>query len=175
MSDPLRPHGLQYTRPPCPSPSPGVYPNSCPLSQWCHPTISSSVVPFSRLQSFPASASFQMSQFLASGGQSVGASSYWSSEYEHWPIISSNLCSNLFFSSNLCLSIFLPSWCSKYSHFHLLLFWTWDFPPARIPSFHWLPGDTGICLCQCCSLRLSVMMELSALLCPVWNPLVICG
>ena len=71
----LRPHGLQHTRPPCPSPTPGVYSNSCPLSQWCHPTISSFVVPFSpSLQSFPASGSFQMSQFFAWGGQSIGAS-----------------------------------------------------------------------------------------------------
>ena len=75
MSDSLRPHGLQHTRPPCPSPTPTVYSNSCPLSQCCHPTISSSVVPFSsRLQSFPASGSFPMSQFFASGGQSIGLS-----------------------------------------------------------------------------------------------------
>ena len=60
----LRPHGLQHVRPPCPSPIPRVYSNSCPLSQWCHPTISSSVVPFSLLQSFPTSGSFLMSQFL---------------------------------------------------------------------------------------------------------------
>ena len=70
----LRPHGLQHTRPPCPSPAPRVYSNSCPLSQWCHPTISSSVIPFSRLQSFPVSGSFPMSWFFASGGQSIGAS-----------------------------------------------------------------------------------------------------
>ena len=71
----LRPHGLQHTRPHCPSPTPGVYSNSCPLSQWCHPTISSSVIPFfSHLQSFPTSGSFQMSQLFASGGQSIGVS-----------------------------------------------------------------------------------------------------
>ena len=67
-------HGLQHARPPCPSPTPGVYSNSCPLSWSCHPTISSSVIPFSRLQFFPASGSFQMSQFFASGSQSIGAS-----------------------------------------------------------------------------------------------------
>ena len=73
LSDSLRPHGLHHTRPPRPSPTLGAYSNSCPLSQWCHPTISSSVVPFSsRLQSFPASGSFQMSQFYSSGGQSIG-------------------------------------------------------------------------------------------------------
>ena len=75
VSNSLRPHGLQHARLPCPSPSPGVYSNSCPLSQWCHLTISFSVVPFSsRLQSFPASESFPMSQFFASGGQSIGVS-----------------------------------------------------------------------------------------------------
>ena len=74
VSDSLRPHGLQHTRPPCPPPTPGVYSNSCPLSRWCHPTISSSVIPFSHLQSFPASGSFQMSQLFMSGGQSIGVS-----------------------------------------------------------------------------------------------------
>ena len=75
MSDSLWPHEPQHTRPPCPSPTPGVYPNSCPLSKWCHLTISSSVIPFSScLQSFPTSGSFQMCQFLASGGQNTGAS-----------------------------------------------------------------------------------------------------
>ena len=73
MFSSLQPHGLQHARPPCPSPTPRVYPNSCPLSQWCHPTISSSVIPFSsRLQSFQASGSFPMSQFFPSGGQSFG-------------------------------------------------------------------------------------------------------
>ena len=68
-------HGAQHTRPPCPSQTPRVYPKSCPLSWWCHPTISSFVVPFSSLlQSFPASGSFQRSQFFASGGQSIGVS-----------------------------------------------------------------------------------------------------
>ena len=74
MSYSLRPHGPQHARPPCPSPTPGVYPNSCPLSRWCHPTISSSVIPFSHLQSFPASGSFPMSQLFASGVQSIGVS-----------------------------------------------------------------------------------------------------
>ena len=70
MSDPLRPHGLQHARLPCPSSTPGVCSNSCPLSRWCQPTISSSIVSFSScLQSFPASVSFPMSQFFASGGQ----------------------------------------------------------------------------------------------------------
>ena len=75
MSNSLQPHGLQHARPPCPSPTPRVYSNSCPLSRWCHPTVLSSVNPFKAwLQSFPGSESFQMSQFFASGGQSIGVS-----------------------------------------------------------------------------------------------------
>ena len=75
LSDSLWPHGLQHARLPGSSPTPGVYSNSCPLNWWCHPTISSSVIPFSsRLQSFPASGTFPMSQFFASGGQSIGVS-----------------------------------------------------------------------------------------------------
>ena len=75
VSNSLWPHGLQHARPPCPSPTPGLHSNSCPLSRWCHPTISSSVIPFSsHLQSFPASRSFQMGQFFSSSGQSFGIS-----------------------------------------------------------------------------------------------------
>ena len=75
VSGSLWPHGLQHARLPCPSLTPGACSNSCPLSWWCHPTISLSVAPFSSCpQSFPASGSFQMSQFFASGGQSIGAS-----------------------------------------------------------------------------------------------------
>ena len=76
MSDSLRPHGLQHARLPCPSPKTlGVCSNSCPLSWWCHPTISSSVIPFSSyIQSFPTSGTFPMSRLFASGGQSIGVS-----------------------------------------------------------------------------------------------------
>ena len=75
VSDSLWPHGMQHARLPCPSPTSRTYSNSCPLSQWCHPTISSPVIPFSsHLQSFPAPGSFQMSQFFASSGQSIGVS-----------------------------------------------------------------------------------------------------
>ena len=75
VSDSLRPHESQLARPPCPSPTPRVYPNPCPLSRWCHPAISSSVVPFSSCpQSFPASGSFPMSQLFTWGGQSIGVS-----------------------------------------------------------------------------------------------------
>ena len=75
MSDLLQPHGLQHARLPCPSPAPGAYSYSSPKKQWCHPTISSSVILFSScLQSFPASGSFPVSQFFTSGGQSIGVS-----------------------------------------------------------------------------------------------------
>ena len=81
MSDSLRPHGLQHARPPCPLPTPGVYSNSCSSSRWCHPTISSSVVPFSsRLQFFPASGSFPMSQVFTLGGLK-----YWSCSFSLSP------------------------------------------------------------------------------------------
>ena len=106
----LTPNGLQHARPPCPSPTPGVYPNSCPSMWWCHPTISSFVVPFSSCpQSFPASGCFQMSQFFASGGQSIGVSD---SElvlpksilrYSHFPRLYSSA-SLLYFWGSLWLS-----------------------------------------------------------------------
>ena len=73
----LQPHGLRHARPPCPSPTPGTSSNSCPNRQWRHPTISSSVIPFSsHLQSFPVSESFPVSQFFTSGGQSIGVSAF---------------------------------------------------------------------------------------------------
>ena len=75
MSDSLRPHGLQHARAPCPSATPRIYSNSCSFSWWCHPTISSSVIPFSsRLQSLPSSGSFQISHFFSSGGQNISVS-----------------------------------------------------------------------------------------------------
>ena len=90
VSDSLWPHGLQHARLPCPSATPGIHPNSCPLSRWCHPTISSSVIPFSPCpQSFPASGCFPMSQLFASGSQSIGVSaSSFSPSSEHSGLIS---------------------------------------------------------------------------------------
>ena len=81
----LRPHGVQHARPPCPSPIPEVNSNSCPLSWWCHPNISSSIVPLSsHLQSFPASGSFQMSQLFASGSQNIGISASVLPNIQDW-------------------------------------------------------------------------------------------
>ena len=89
VSDSLRPHELQHARPPCPSPTPGVHSNSHPLSWWCHPAISSSVVPFSSCpQSLPASGSFPMSQLFTQGGQSIGVSvlaSFLPKNTQDWP------------------------------------------------------------------------------------------
>ena len=91
VSDSLWPHESQHARLPCPSPTPRVYPNPCPSSQWCHPTISSSVVPFSScLQSFPASGSFQMSQLFTSGDQSIRVSASTSvlpMNTQNWPLL----------------------------------------------------------------------------------------
>ena len=102
---------LQHTRPPCPSPTPRVYPNSCPLSRWCHLTISSPVIPFSCPQSFPTPGSFQMSQLFASGGQSIGVSALalflpkksqgWSpSEWTGWISLQSKEPSRVFFNTH---------------------------------------------------------------------------
>ena len=90
MSHSLQPHGLQHVRPPCPSPTPEVYSNSCSLSRWCHPTTSSSVIPFSsHLQSFPESESFQMSQLFTSGGHKSWTFSFnISPSYEYSGLIS---------------------------------------------------------------------------------------
>ena len=107
MSDSLRPHGLQHARHPCPSPTPGVYSSSCSLCRWCHPTILSSVIPFSsRLQSFPASGSFPMRQ-LSSGSQSSGVSAsasglpmntqdWWSLGWPGWISLQSKGLSRVF-------------------------------------------------------------------------------
>ena len=96
MSESLWRHGLQHTRLPCLSPTPGASSNSCPLSQWCHPTISSSVVPFSScLQSFPASGSFPMSRFFTSGGKSIGVSASASvlpMDIQDWVVCSNPFC-----------------------------------------------------------------------------------
>ena len=107
VSDSLRPHGLQHARPRCPLPTPGIYPSSCPLSRWCHPTISSSVIPSSScLQSFSASGSLPMSQSFASGGQSIGVSAStsvlpmntqdWSLELTGWISLQSKGLSRVF-------------------------------------------------------------------------------
>ena len=125
VSDSLWPHGLQLTRSPCPSPAPRVYSDLSPLSQWCQPTISSSVVPFSScLQSFPASGSFRMSQLFASGGQSIGVSSSESvlpmntqdlspSGWTCWISLQSKGLSRVFSNSTVQKHQFF-SWCSKY-------------------------------------------------------------
>ena len=132
MSNSLRPQELQHTRPPCPSPIPGVYPNSCPLSWWCHLSISSSVIPFfSCLQSFPMSGSFQMSQLFVSGGQNVGVSAStsvlpmntqdWSPlEWTGWISLQSKGLSRVFFNTTVQKHQFFGtqhSWQSN-SHIH---------------------------------------------------------
>ena len=132
VSDTLRPHGLQHARLLCPSPTPEVYPNSCPFSRWCHPTISSSVVPFSsRPQSSPVSGSFLMSLIFISGGQSIGVSASasfppktsqgWSpSEWTGWISLQSKGLSRVFSNTTVqkyqFLSAHLPSQSNSHIH-----------------------------------------------------------
>ena len=126
VSDSLQPHEPQHTRPPCSSPTPGGHPNPCPLSQWCHPAISSSVIPFSSCpQSFPASGSFPMSQLSASGGQSIGVSAStsvlpmntqdWSPlGWTSWTSLQSKGLSRVFFNTTVQKHQFkiMPGMCS---------------------------------------------------------------
>ena len=127
----LQSHGMQYARPPCPSPTPRVYSNSCPLSQWCHPTISSSVVPFSsHLQFFPASGSFQMSQFFASGGQSIWVSAsasvlpmnsqdWFPLGWTGWISLQSKEFSRVFSNTTFQKHQFFGAQLSLWSNFHI--------------------------------------------------------
>ena len=130
VSDSLRPHEWQHARPPCPSPTPAVYPNSRPLSRWCHPTISSSVVPLSSCpQSFPASGSFQMGQLFTSGGRSrVSASTSvrpmntqdWSpSEWTDWISLQSKGLSKVFSNTTIQMHQFFSAQPSSQSNSHI--------------------------------------------------------
>ena len=134
VSNSLRPHGLQHARPPCLAPTPGDFSNTCPLSWWCHPTISSSVVPFSSSpQSFPASGSFLMSQLFAWGGQSTGVSALasclpkntqdWSpSEWTGWISLQSKGLSRVFSNTTVQKHQFFGAQLSLSSNSHI---YTW--------------------------------------------------
>ena len=131
MSDSLWPHESQHTRPPCPSPIPGVYPNSCPSSRWCYPAISSSVIPFSSCpQSLPASESFPMSQLFTSGGQSTGVAALasfltkntqgWSpSEWTGWISLQSKGLSRVFSNTTVSKHQFFGAQPSSQSNSHI--------------------------------------------------------
>ena len=131
VSDSLWPHKLQHARPPCPSPTPRVHPNSCPSSQWCHPAISSSVVPFSSYpQSLPVSESFPMSQLFAWGGQSTGVSASapllpkytqdWSPlEWTSWISLQSKGLSRVFSNTTIQKHQFFSAQLSSQSNFHI--------------------------------------------------------
>ena len=131
VSDSLRPHGPQHARPPCPSPTPGVYSNSCPLSWWCYPAISSSVIPFSSCpQSLPASESFPMSQLFAWGGQSTGVSALasvfpmniqdWSPlEWTGWISLKSKGFSRVFSNTTVQKRQFFCTQLSLWSNSHI--------------------------------------------------------
>ena len=131
VSESLWPHEPQHAGPPCPSPTPGVHPNPCPLSRWCHPAISSSVIPFSSCpQSFPASESFLMSQLFASGGQSIGVSAstsvlpvntqYWSPlEWSGWISLQSKGLSRVFSNTTVQKHQFFGAQLSSQSNSHI--------------------------------------------------------
>ena len=135
MSDSLWPHGLQRARPPCPSPTPGVHPNPCPLNRWCHPAISSSLVPFSSCpQSFPASGCFQMSQLFASGGQSIRVSASasvppmntqdWSLGWTRWISLQSKGLSRVFSNTTVQKHQFFGTQLSSQSNSHIHTYMT---------------------------------------------------
>ena len=128
VSNSLRPHELQHARPPCPSPTPGVHPNSCPSSQWCHPAISSSVLPFSSCpKSLPASESFPMSQLFAWNGQSIGLSALalglskntqdWSPlKWTAWISLQSKRLSKVFSNTTVQKHQFFCAWLALWSN-----------------------------------------------------------
>ena len=130
VSNFLRPLGLQHTRLPCPSPTSKACSNSCPLSRWCHPAISSSVVPFSScLQSFPASGSFPVSQFFTSGGQSIGVSAsasvlpvnsqgWFPSGLTGWISLQSRGVTGVFFNTTVQKNHFIPTIMGGYTHYN---------------------------------------------------------
>ena len=145
VSDSLWPHELQHAKPPCPSLTPGVHPDSCPTSQWCHPAISSSVIPFSSCpQSFPASGSFPVSQLSASGGPSIGLSAStsippmntqdWSPlGWTGWISLLSKRLSRVFSNTTVRKHQFFSAQLSSYSNSHIH---TW---PLEKP-YPWLDG-----------------------------------
>ena len=147
MSDSLQPHESQHARPPCPSPTPGVHSNSCWLSQWCHPTISSSVVPFSScLQSFPASGSFQMSQFFTSGGKRIGVSASASVlpmnvqdwlplRCTGWISLQSKGLSRVFFNTTVQRHQFFSTQLSLWSNSHICISHLTSLPLAISKKF----------------------------------------
>ena len=130
LSKSLRPRELQHARPPCPPPIPRVYPNSCPLSRWCHPTISSFIIPFSSWpQSFPESGSLQMSQLFAWGGQSIGVSASasvlpmntqdWSLGWTGWISLQSKGLSRVFSNTTVQKHQFFSAQLSLWSSSHI--------------------------------------------------------
>ena len=151
VSNSFQPHGLQHARPPCPSPTPGAYSNSCPSSWWCHPTISSSAIPFSScLQSFPASGSFPMSQLFTSGGQSIGASAsalvlpmniqdWFPLAWTGWISLQSKGLSRVFSNTTVQKHPFFGAQLSLWPNFHVRTWLLEKLDLTRQPSILGLP------------------------------------
>ena len=157
MSDSLQPHGLQHARLPCPSLPPRVCSSSCPLSQWCHPTTSSSVTPFSYPQSFPASGCFPMSWLFASGGQSIGASvsvSVLPMNIQDWfPLGLTGLISlqfkglsRVFFSITMWRHQIFGAYPSLWSNCHIC---TWLLEKTQLWLYELLSGKWCLCFLIC--------------------------
>ena len=152
MSDSLWPHGLQHNRLPLPSPTPTACSNSCPLSQWCHPIISSSVIPFSScLQSFPASRSFPMSQVFASGDQNIGVSAsasvlpmniqdWFPLGWTGWISLQVKGLSRLFSNTTVQKYQFFSAICYVYD-FQTLWIWFWVSKILGVRTLFWLTQD----------------------------------
>ena len=161
VSNSLQAHEPQHARPPYPSPTPGVYPNSCPLSRWCHPTISSSVVALSSCpQSFPASGSFQMSQLSASGGQSTGVSAstsvlpmniqdWYPLGWTGWISLQSKGLSRVFSSTSVRKHHFFGTQPSLWSNFHIHI---WLLKKPKL----WLYGPLLAKWCLCFLIHLDI-------------------
>ena len=148
-----RPHELQHARPPCPLPTPGVHPNSCPSSLWCHPTISSSVIPFSSCtQSLPASGSFPMSQIFSWDDQSIRVSALasvlpmntqdWSPlEWTDWISLQSKGLSRVFSNTTVQKHQFFGAQLSSQSNSHIHTWkWKWKWSRSVVSDSLWLHG-----------------------------------
>ena len=158
MNDSLQPQVLQHARLPCPSPFSRACSNSCPLGWWCHPTISSSVVPFSCLQSFPASGAFPVSQFFTSGGQSIGASALASvlpMNIQDWfPLgltglisLQSKGLSRVFSNTTVQKHQFFGAQLSLWSNFHIT---SWPLETSYFWLYGLLLAKGRLCFLICC-------------------------
>ena len=183
----FRPHESQHARPPCPSPTPRVHPNPCPSSWWCHPAISSSVIPFSSCpQAFPASGSFPMSQLFASGGQSIGVSASasvlpmniqdWSPlGWTGWIFLQSKELSRVFSNTIVQKHQFFGTQLSSLSNSHILTWplekpWPWLDGPLLVSKLLSISLKVKVLVIQSCLTLWAHGLKSTRLLCPLNAP-----